>query len=69
MRKAIIAGALALTMVAGSASAWPVLGSTGNWSGSIDKVIGGTATTWVGGTLAAWTVYRFFQNCGPFTCN
>ena len=74
MKRILTTAALCVALTAGSASAWPVFGSTGNWSNAIDKVGVGKvsvskAATVIGGTFVAWTVYRFFQNCGPFRCN
>ena len=71
MRKELIAGALALTMSAGSASATSWSGHFGT-PGVVEGVSSAQWTQAVGitaGTFAAWTVYRFFQNCGPFRCN
>ena len=70
IKKTLAAGALAVAMAAGSANA----GSVIQWNGvkgskivAFDSSIG--LAKLAGGTFAAWTVYRFFQNCGPFRCN
>ena len=61
--------ALVAALTAGSASAGPGKPGIFEGGGFLDKgnVVG--AAKIIGGSFAAWTIYRFFQNCGPFTCN
>ena len=73
IKRTLAAGALAVMLSAGSASAGVSFNTfkhapakvfphwtSGNWT---------AAGQIIGGTFAAWTVFRFFQNCGPFHCN
>ena len=59
------AALIAATMLAGPA------GAGANWVpaeikiGSISK---GAAAGAFAATFGGWTLYRFFQNCGPFRC-
>ena len=73
IKKTLAAGALAVIMTAGSAGAWPAIGIksvTDNYAGAIVKFSSVESAAWwtIGGSFAAWTVYRFFQGCGPFKC-
>ena len=67
--------ALALTSaMAGGAVAEPLSTtfSGANIKATVSKILPspsyGGAIAVAGGTFAAWTVYRFFQGCGPFRC-
>ena len=64
--KAAGVAALISTLSVGSASA----GLTATANGQkVVSISGANAAAIIGSTFVAWTVYRFFQNCGPFTCN
>ena len=79
MTRILSTAALVVALTAGSASAWPIVGTgpsafikdampPGLKVGSVGPEAAGALKIF-GASFAAWTVYRFFQNCGPFRCS
>ena len=74
MTRILTTAALVAALTAGAVSAAPFLfNGTPHFIKSAPSVNGTTVTGTVAakvfvGSFAAWTVYRFFQNCGPFRC-
>ena len=80
--KATAVAAIIAATSAGSASATPGFldGSVvnklipseikGSWANKLafSESTAVSAVQIIGGSFVAWTVYRFFQNCGPFRC-
>ena len=72
--KAAGVAALITTLSVGSASAGSGAWKSGTtmWGKTFNANVAGTNVTFgnvLGVTFAAWTIYRFFQNCGPFRCS
>ena len=73
IKKTLAAGALAVIMSAGSASAGGLTGNTHSvgtlWNKlSVSKASVQQGAQFIGGTFAVWTFWRFMNNCGPFRC-